>query len=138
MVVKWVCAAFAGLRAVLCRDRSGRSGGEGRLAARNALGNKHAQDRCGSARGAHQRLAALHVEGRGRANDKARDAVRAHDLVGGERCADAARSQLRAHGRRRDDEVDALRVGRVRGGPDLHAKIGRDGARVGGAARNGG
>ena len=73
-----------------------------------------------SARSAGQRLAGLHVEGRGRSDDEARDAVRAHDR-GGRRARGRAR-ELRALGRRSDHEVDVLRVGRVRRGPDLQAE----------------
>ena len=76
------------------------------------------------------------MEGRGRADDEARDAVGIHDRRG--RRAGARARELRALGQRRDHEVDKLRVGRVRGGPDLQAVGGRHGARVGGAARDGG
>jgi hypothetical protein len=59
------------------------------------------------------------MEGSGRADDEARNTVSANDLVGGCGRAHSTGAQLRALGSGRDHEVDALRVLRVRSGPDL-------------------
>jgi hypothetical protein len=84
-------------------------------------------------RAAGECLSGLEVKRGGCADNVAGDAIRAHDRVRGQSAASPA--ELLAHGERRNDEVDVLRIGRVRGRPQEHAQRRGDCARARGGAR---